>query len=495
MMDNEEPQLSEIANLQISHEGHKLPEQSRVATTQSPRGFDFDHLIRQWQPMGIRVKLAVPFYGNDQDYIFAIRNGPFIPSNTYIYQDSSGLTDVSEGDFPDPTKRKLTTLNTYQSYAWNNMINVTHAYDSIKAQTTPSDQFAVTITQFDEPPILSSLATMFRRWRGTMHYRLRVVAGFTTQGYIFVTLVRNSPSLVLASNPYSTVRGVKREDSSYRESMINSYVMGDTAMFRHFEFQVPYEYPTPYYDQFSWIGKRTRPAKNFAWGDISNNKGRYYEPFRPVKMEPHGDNYILVGLRGDIQTTSQNSQITFEIEYRAGDDFQFADPFLPFPNHYLRPFYRTSKLSKVKGIVTIPDDKKISDGVGEFQNKSTYIPESPLPPPPSLTSADQATRRLERLLTFEQQQQLAEAKKQQENLVTQGQQAQRAIQEAQIRERELQAAAAARAKRRNPRSLDEVLDGHDEVDSDYDDASVASDVSDLSELRQPLRKSLRNRMV
>ena len=263
MMDNEEPVLSEIANSQISHDGHKLPEQSRVATTQVPRGFDVDHLIKQWQPMGIRVKLAVPFYGNDKDYIFAIRNGPFIPSNTYIYSDSSGeaTIDTATG-FPDPSKRKLTSTQTYNSYAWNNMINVTHAYDAIQTSSEAEDKIPVTITQYDEPPILSSLATMFRRWRGTMHYRLRVVAGFTTQGYIFVTLVRNSPSLVICSNPNSTLRGIKREDASYRESMINSYVMGDTAMFRHFEFQVPYEYPTPYYDQFAWIGKRTRDRKS-----------------------------------------------------------------------------------------------------------------------------------------------------------------------------------------------------------------------------------------
>jgi len=486
MMDNEEPILSNIANLQIAHEGHKLPEQSRVPNTQVPRGFDFEHLIHQWQPMGIRVVMNLPFTGNDKDYLLAIRNGPFIPSNTYTYRDSSGEAELKDG-FPDPKQRNLTTMRDYNMFAWNNMTNVTHGYDL--PRKVGSDDKYVTITQYDEPPILSSISTMFRRWRGTMHYRLRVVSGFTTQGYVFASVIRNSPSYLQVNNLFQRLQGVKREDSSYRESMINSYVMGDTAMFRHFEFQVPFEYPVPYYDQYAWIGRRTRPAKNFAWGVTPGNELLFIQPFRPMKGEPHGDNYIMIGLRGQIATTVQNSELSFELEYRAGYDFQFADPFLPFPSHFMRPFYQTSKSSNLGGILKVPDPAYKTDGLGFPTKTSDTIVTKQQVKPKSL-AADDMTQRLEQSLTADQQRQLEEAKRKREQQIQQGQVAQENIRQAQIRQRELQSKQNART--RGIRSVND-LDGHDEVDSDLDDASVASDVSDLSELGGPRRKSLRNK--
>lgn len=362
MVDNEEPQATQIANNQIASEGHKLPEQSRVPECDIPRPFGFEHLIHQWQPMGIRVTLNLPFTGNDQDYIFAIRNGPFIPTLFYQYFDTSAEASFDVNGVLDPKTRKLGANDTYESYAFNNMRAVLHAGPNYK-QIKP-DSSAVYITQFDQPPILSSISTMFRRWRGTMHYRVRTVAGFTTQGYIFSSLVRNSPGIIGLYPTQNYVAGVSREDSSYRESMINSYVMGDTAMFRHFEVQVPFEYPVPYYDQYNWIGNRSRPADKFMYGrktDVISSVSR----LRNINNEPHGDNFVLIGLRGKLESSVQNSQITFELEYRAGDDFQFSDPFLPFNKHYLIP--QSTYLKIVPNVIQVPGTTYVSDGLHGFK--------------------------------------------------------------------------------------------------------------------------------
>lgn len=361
-MSNEEPQATQEQNIQIASESHKLPEQSLIPQCNIPRPFDFEHLIHQWQPMGIRVTLNLPFTGNDQDYIFAIRNGPFIPTLFYMYKDTSAQTELNASGILDPTKRKLTTMETYSSYAFNNMRNVIHAGPRY-AQIEPNKS-AIYITQYDAPPILASFATMFRKWRGTMHYRVRTVAGFTTQGYIFSSLVRNSPSILGVYPTQNTTPGIQREDKSYRESMINSYVMGDTAMFRHFEVEVPFEYPVPFYDQFNWIANRSRPANNFMYRQ--DDKGEFVVGrVRNIRNEPHGDNFVLFGLRGKLESSVQNSQITFELEYRAGDDFQFADPFLPFNEHYLKP-YADYKNQDVK-IIQVPSDQYQTDGLHYYQ--------------------------------------------------------------------------------------------------------------------------------
>nr|UMO75679.1 MAG: putative capsid protein 3 [Polycipiviridae sp.] len=400
MADNEEPQATQQANEQIASAGHKLPEQSRLPECVMPRSFGFEHLIHQWQPMGIRVVLNTPFTGNDSDFLFAIRNGPFIPRMDYYYETSRVEADPKEGtELPDYTKRHNTDTINADSYAFNNMRNVIHAgalYKTVK----PGDN-AIYITTYDQPPILASLATMFRKWRGTMHYRIRVVSGFTTQGYVFASLIRNSPAVVGIYDTATTVGGVSREDESYREAMINSYVMGDTAMFRHFELQVPFEYPVPFYDQFNWIGNRTNPANNFM-ASYKDGLINEIQRLRNIRNEPHGDNYLLLGLRGKFESSVQNSQITFELEYRAGDDFQFSDPFLPFDEHYLFSQYEQNQ--KPIRILTVPSEEFSTDGIGPYTvtksktltNQTAFsavIPKARVPPAVQRSDALKAQQR------------------------------------------------------------------------------------------------------
>jgi len=289
MNNNEEPQLTQIANLQVASAGHKLPEQAQVAVSQIPRPFNFMHLINQWQPMGIRVTLNIPFIGNDKDYIFAIRNGPFIPRFDKTYTDYR---------LWQATPMAPDTIS-LQSYAWNNMRNVIHAKPKWTVDSATKD--SIYITQYDYPPPLAQFATMFRKWRGTMCYRIRTVAGFTTQGYPFASMIRNMPSAIGIYNENRILPCVQRQDASYREAMMNSYVMGDTAMVRHFEVSVPYEYPTPWYDQFAWIAKRTRPGINFCQ-DVPTS-GKAYKQLSSLVNEPHGDNFIVIGLRGALNTS------------------------------------------------------------------------------------------------------------------------------------------------------------------------------------------------
>ncbi|APG77944.1 hypothetical protein 3 [Shuangao insect virus 8] len=341
-MNNEEPTLTQIANLQISHEGHKLPEQADVAVTSIPRPFNFMNLINQWQPMGCRVVLNLPFIGDDKDFLFAIRNGPFIPRFDRTYKDA-GLYNEG-GEASD------LTIN---SFAFNNMRNVIHAK---KKWSVPpeNEKEAVYITYYDYPPVLSQLALMFRKWRGSMEYRIRVISGFSTQGYLFAGVLRNSPTYAAVFDQFKVMNSVARQDDSYREVMQNSYIMSDTSMFRHFKIHVPYEYPSPWYDQFRWIGNRSRPSELFEAGGA----GDPTKAVNSIWNEPHGDNFIVIGMRGALNTSVNQAQISFELEYRAGEDFQFADPGLP-AGDFLLPASQKS-LPKVQ----IPDKTYTSDGIG-----------------------------------------------------------------------------------------------------------------------------------
>lgn len=446
MNDNEEPQLTPLASVQLSNDGHKLPETVRTPPCSIPRPFDIDHLIHQWQPMGIRIVVNIPFTSNDRDYLFAIRNGPLIPPMNYTYQDSSGYSpSLDAAGVPDVSKRDTANLNDYKAYAWNNLRNVHHAYRQYGPLPT-DNKTSITITQYDQPPPLAGLATCFRKWRGTMHYRVRTVAGFTTQSYLIATQIRNIPSHTAIYDSSSYSSGVLRSDDSYREGMINSYVMGDSAMFRHFEVEVPFEYPVPYYDQFVWIGNRTRPAKHFVWGPgPSEDKATIYYPIRPIQDEAHNDNYILFGLRGGMNSSVGNSQVTFELEYRGGDDFQFSDPFLPFDFMTQASYIATRDPNQQS--YPSPSKDWSTDGLNSMDH---ITPKPTTPPQPRVQNAEDMTAHL---LNLEKQRQ------------------------EQLRLRQQQ--------RRQPRDTQ----GYDQVDSDLE--SQPGDLADVLDLKRNLRKSLK----
>lgn len=336
-MANEEKTITEVADPQIPATSHKLPEQSLVSNSYLPRPYDIKEILTQWQPMGIRVTVNLPYISNDQDYLFAIRNTPFIPRWDKQYN----------GRVPNATPK----VEKLREYGHNNMRNVLHCFSQQKA--FPAD-YPVHIIYYDYPPILSTMAHAHRRWRGTMHYRIRTVAGFATQGYVFASALRGTTSLTAVYDEYKYPSVIWQGDQSYREAMTNSYISGDTSMYRHFEIAMPFEYPVQWYDQYHWISKRCQPIRS----------EEYPDKVQPSQYDPHYDNFIVFGVRGALAGTSQQSQISFELEYRAGEDFQFSDPaFIPHDS-YLPISKLKNRTSKIKTKI-IPNKDMSSNGLGD----------------------------------------------------------------------------------------------------------------------------------
>jgi hypothetical protein len=363
MSNNEEPVQAINVNDQVSTQGKPLPEQPVIPVCNMPRQMSMLNLIYQWQPMGIRVVLNLPFIGNDQDFLFYIRNGPFIPPppQTRTYVD----------DYYDDNPELYQGL--VSSYGANNM-GAVYMFAS-KSGPYPdyddkSKDFPIVMTQYDMPPAISTIAQSFRRWRGDMQYRIRVVAGFATQGYIIVTPLKNVYIPIGIYNQFKIRPSIQRQDKSYRYPMMNSYALADTSMYRHIEITMPYDYPTPYYDQYAWMARRVVPAP--YWFPY-NGTGK--PPVTPVprsggiKAEPHGDNFIGIGLRGNLAATQAGSQIEFELEYRCCEGFQFADPFLP-PTNMCQA---TATVESLHLPYRIPSRDYSSDGIGPVLQLSQEV--------------------------------------------------------------------------------------------------------------------------
>ena len=135
--------------------------------------------------------------------------------------------------------------------------------------------------------------------------------------------------------------------------------LNSASRYRHLELTYPYDYPTPYYDQYAWISRRCVPSYQFMTDDpikptVTKLRNRL------LQTEPHGDNWIVIGVRGNLEAAQTGSQIIFELEYRCMEGFQFADPFLP-PKLTSQPF---SQMPAKQRVYRVPDNKWTSDGVG-----------------------------------------------------------------------------------------------------------------------------------
>lgn len=358
-MNAEEPILSAAPNESVSTTGTPLPEQTTQAVACVPRGISMLNLIHQWQPMGIRIAIDLPFVGDDGSVMFLIRNGPLIPRWDKSYRDSPSYADLVQ---EDSEVTEATPPDDLRQYAWNNMRNVWLGKVFDKADYGKS---GVKITQYDYPPLLATLAQCFRKWRGDLQYRFRVVSGFTTPGYIIVAPVKNVFSPIACYDEYRNHPAIIRQDASYREMMMNSYVMGDTSMYRHVEVTVPYEYPVPYYDQYAWMARRVSAKSALSCGTKEKtDKSSFIST-----SEPHGDNWVAYMLRGEIGNSQVGQQIFIELEYRACEGFQFADPGLPpygFTTPYAINIFGTKPQFLVK---TIPSGDWTSDGYNTIEKE------------------------------------------------------------------------------------------------------------------------------
>nr|UXD80069.1 putative capsid protein [Lasius niger virus 1] len=348
MSDNLMPVRAVNENQIVSTNGDSLPESVSQPKISMPRQISILNMINQWQPMGFRVILNLPFISDDQNFIFAIRNGPFIPIRPV-----HGHYDINAsgpaGIFPNPI----------YSYSYNNMVPVVLPSDNGAAYPDPAKP-TITLTNYDLPPPISTFAQSFRRWRGDMQYRLRMIAGFATQGYVIGTSIKNVFSPIGVYNQFKNRPAIERQDISFRPAMMNAYALSDTSMYRHLELTMPYDYPTTYFDQYAWISRRCTPG--YLFRPPTTAGGLVTQSRTLIQTEPHGDNWIVIGIRGDLNSTQAGSQIIFELEYRCAEGFQFADPFLP-PSLTSLPL---SSIPANRRVYRVPDDKFTSDGLGMY---------------------------------------------------------------------------------------------------------------------------------
>lgn len=294
-----------------------LPEDSIKDTTNSLIASDttFITMIYRWQPMGYRIVINLPFVSDDINPLFAIKVTPYIhpvfqlkSSATAGFVDNGSLYSVV---YPSPSIASLTST-------------------------------AVTCTRYDVQPILASVASAHRFWRGSMKYTLRCVSNFAAQGYVILTVAKGlvgeqvsvtGDTLSLATN-HRSIQGI---DTSARRFMHHSYLKSDISFFRHNEVTVPFDYPVPFYDTYTSLDEE----RAMSLGEI------------PEINCP--DNFIVAYNRGGITGSTAGAQVVYELEYCPGDDMEFSQQLLYSRYHLeVNNFNITNDLSAPIANINLP---------------------------------------------------------------------------------------------------------------------------------------------
>lgn len=325
--------------------------------------FSLRDMIGKWMPTGYRVVINLPLIGNDIDFLFLIRINPYI-------------ADV---------------WNDYDNHVFH-MANFPFIKHGLVDTSTTGDirpvsivNSPVTITQYDAPPLLSILAASHRHWKGGIAFRIRTVGASTNSGYIVASRLSELPYTLRVFDPLTNCMPVCMNDTSYRESVQNSFESSDLSFYRHIVAEAPYQYPTPMVDQYALLAPTA----------IDSSGPPNVPAYKPYILE----DWMAVGMRGILLNSAQTTgQVMLEVEYRAMDDFSFDTPRV-INKASIRSKASTLTSTLRPPIFSMPSPTWISNGLNSYTRRTHFQIDPHWSPP--LRSLSRALLE-EGLITFEE---------------------------------------------------------------------------------------------
>lgn len=310
-----------------------------VPSSAIPRSLSFTEMYSCWQPMGVRVVVNLPYVANDSHALFVIRVNPFIPH----------LGDT----IPD------------NIYFFSNLFPVRHDIAITSEAITEGNLAgnAVTISQVGMPPPFSIMSRAYRRWKGSIEYRIRSTANFATQGQIVVGMVRNLPVIYGTRDPFRTEFPLVRPDATLAEIMLNSHIISDISNFRHIEITAPFAWPIDWYDQFTRL----------QYGMVSFGALSTPATVTADYVNPVGDNYIFVCVRGTLASNDTSNQVAFDLDYKPGPDFEFSEPAIPPPGWWKAKldYMRATDRTRFFANPSFPSTALTTDGIRAILTPAT----------------------------------------------------------------------------------------------------------------------------
>lgn len=283
-----------------------------------------DDVWRRWQSTGIRLMIDLPFVSDDRFPLFAIRANPFFPrlpaadaeitnmSTAFMYYSPVYPLPGTTKDAVDQPKYKIEGDNV--------------VYSPVKG---------VYAVAYDNPGPFSTMSTMYRYWRGSIMYRLRCLSNFTVSGYMLVSSLKKGSSremicdgtTILTDNKgYTTIGGridsrirkIQELGFGYRTHMLNSYDMSDLSMFRHMQETLPFECNQPWFDQYQFFKELYEATHGTP--RAAGSSASYLVP--PVFTTT--SQFLVIANRGAITSPTDGAQLSYELEYCPGPDFEFS---------------------------------------------------------------------------------------------------------------------------------------------------------------------------
>lgn len=303
------PTNVEIQEIDATPTEPRLEQPKQVSTLVNESAiFSLSKTIYSWQPAGLRITLKIPSLSNNVDPLFVIRANPMLLSPRFL--------QLLYPNLAEPAGSEL------GGYFQQNLIS---------AFTPNVNNPGVVFTWYGEPAFIALLSLIYRKWCGSISLMVRTTAAFTNFGNIPMAPIFGAidppqkSAIQFPTSPDTSPKVIQYGSTSYVSSLKNSFVPTDVSSSRHFEINLPYRYPTPWFDQFQYLNDALPVTTKTSTNNVLTS-------FRQVNARHNFFSCINLNEIGSTVASSGN-EIVFEVFIKAGEDFMFSDRHL-VPNFW-----------------------------------------------------------------------------------------------------------------------------------------------------------------
>ena len=241
--------------------------------------------IYNWNPVGIHITLNLPIVSSYNDALFAIKVSPLhMPLSNFMM-----MTYVHN---------RVAAWHELRSWAVPVPPDIQH-YDESK-----DIGGGITITEKDDPCLLTILAYHSRAWTGGLRYKLRQVSNMTSQGVLSFSRAYDVQTIKCYGNWFKYRTPLPIESGTTRDRRDNAFSTLDMARESEIILDCPYQSVYPWVDTSSHINDATLYGINGAV-----NRERVTSDLL--------HSWIIVDPISALETSAAAHQVTFELQIQA----------------------------------------------------------------------------------------------------------------------------------------------------------------------------------
>lgn len=258
--------------------------------------------IYNWNHTGVVIRLNLPITNADNTPLFMIKISPYFPSlNEMAQKLTRNATDTRNAYFSRPMK----------FYNMMRSVIVPMLYEDVVFGDRTEIGSGISIIECDDPPLISFLARHSLGWTGALSYKLKMISNVTSQGRIAISRVYDLPTIPHYGDFFKIRTPVALSGGTTRYRRDNAFMFIDLSRDDDLEIECPYVDSLPWksivYEELSALSNPNNGIDEPGTIDVRNS-------------------YLVADVVGTLAQSTTSSTIEFELQIKAGEDFELFEP-------------------------------------------------------------------------------------------------------------------------------------------------------------------------